>query len=70
MLLLVFEALLVAPAFGLPSLYFRVIACIGVSLVIFSVFRRLPPMAILAISLIIILNQQWLDLSFIPFDAA
>ena len=70
LLLLVFEALFVAPAFGLPSYYFGVIACIGVSLVIFSVYRRLPTTAILAISLVIILNQQWLDLSFIPFDAA
>jgi uncharacterized membrane protein len=70
LLLLVFEALIVAPAFDLPRYYFGVIACIGVSLVIFSVYRRLPTTAILAISLIIILNQQWLDLSFIPFDAA
>jgi uncharacterized membrane protein len=70
LLLLVFEALIVAPAFSLPRYYFGVIACIGVSLVIFSVYRRLPTTAILAISLIIILNQQWLDLSFIPFDAA
>jgi uncharacterized membrane protein len=70
LLLLVFEALIVAPAFDLPRLYFGVIACIGVSLVIFSVYRFVPTTAILAISLIIILNQQWLDLSFIPFDAA
>jgi len=70
LLLLVFEALIVAPAFDLPPYYFGVIACIGVSLVIFSVYRRLPTIAILAISLIIILNQQWLDLSFIPFDVA
>jgi len=70
LLLLIFEALIVAPAFDLPRYYFGVIACIGVSLVIFSAYRRLPTMAILAISLIIILNQQWLDLNFIPFDAA
>jgi len=70
LLLLVFEALIVAPVFDLPRYYFGVIACIGVGLVIFSVYRRLPTLAILAFSLIIILNQQWLDLSFIPFDVA
>jgi uncharacterized membrane protein len=70
LLLLVFEALLVSPAFDLPYLYFGVIAAIGVGLIIFSVGRRLPTAAILAISLVIILNQQWLDLSFIPADVA
>jgi uncharacterized membrane protein len=76
LLLLVFEALIVAPAFNsgpglaLPRYYFGVIACIGVSLIIFSVYRRLPASVILGFSLIIILNQQWLDLSFIPFDVA
>ena len=70
LLLLVFEALIVAPAFDLPRYYFGVIACIGVGLIIFSVYRRIPTTAILVVSLIIILNQQWLDLSFIPFDAA
>jgi len=68
--LLLFEILLVSPAFDLPYLYFGVIACIGVGLIIFSVYRRLPAMAILAISLIIILNHQWLDLSFAPMDVA
>ena len=70
LLLLLFEVLLVSPAFDLPYLYFGVIACIGVGLIIFSVYRRLPTMAILAISMIIILNHQWLDLSFIPMDVA
>ena len=70
LLLLDFEALIVSPAFDLPRYYFGVIACIGVGLIIFSVFRRLPTTAILVVSLIIILNQQWLDLSFIPFDVA
>ena len=68
LLLLLFEALLVSPAFNLPFLYFGVIACIGVGLIIFSVYRRLPIMAILAISMIIILNHQWLDLNFIPME--
>jgi uncharacterized membrane protein len=70
LVLLLFEVLLVSPAFDLPYLYFGVIACIGVGLIIFSVYRRLPTMAILAISMIIILNHQWLDLGFIPMDAA
>lgn len=70
LLLLLFETLLVSPAFDLPYLYFGVIAAIGVSLIIFSVGRRLPTTAILVISLVIILNHQWLDLSWIPMDAA
>jgi uncharacterized membrane protein len=70
LLLLLFEALLVSPAFDLPYLYFGVIATIGVGLIIFSVGRRLPTSVILAVSLIIILNHQWLDLSFIPMDVA
>ena len=70
LVLLLFEALLVSPAFELPYLYFGVIAAIGVGLIIFSVYRRLPTMAILAVSLIIILNHQWFDLGFIPTEAA
>ena len=70
LLLLLFEALLVSPAFDLPYLYFGVIAAIGVSLIVLSVGRRLPASVILAVSLIIILNHQWLDLGFIPMDAA
>lgn len=69
LLLLLFEALLVSPAFDLPRYYFGVIAAIGVCLVIFSVARKLPTTAILVASLIILLNQQWIDLSFIPIDA-
>jgi len=70
LLLLVFEALIVSPAFDLPYLYFGVIAAIGVSLILFSFGRKLPTSVILAVSLIVILNQQWLDLSFIPMDVA
>jgi uncharacterized membrane protein len=69
-LLLIFEALLVAKAFDLPYLYFGVIATIGTSLIILSVGRKLPTWLIFAGSLIIILNHQWLDLSFIPMDLA
>ena len=70
LVLLTFAILLEAPAFDLPYLYFGVISCIGACLTIFSVYRRLPTMAIFAVSLIIILNHQWLDLGFIPMDAA
>jgi uncharacterized membrane protein len=70
LVLLAFAVLLEAPAFDLPYLYFGVISCIGACLIIFSVYRSLPTMAILAFSLIIILNHQWLDLGFIPMDAA
>jgi uncharacterized membrane protein len=70
LVLLALAILLEAPAFDLPYLYFGVISCIGACLIIFSVYRRLPVMAILAVSLIIILNHQWLDLGFISMDAA
>jgi len=70
LLLLVFEALIVSPAFELPRLYFGVIAAIGVSLIILSVARRLPTTVILAASLIIILNHEFLNLSLLPIDAA
>lgn len=70
LLLLLFEALIVSPAFELPRLYFGVIAAIGVSLIILSVARKLPPAAILAVSLFVLLNQQWFNLGFIPMDVA
>ena len=68
LVLLVLEALVVSPAFGTSKLYFGVIACIGVSLIIFSFYRRLPLSVILTLSLIIILNHRFLDLGFIPAD--
>jgi uncharacterized membrane protein len=75
LILLLLETLLVTPAFywlapQYPPLYFGVIACIGVCLIIFSVYRRLPPTVILALSLIIILNHPSLNLDFIPNDEA
>jgi uncharacterized membrane protein len=66
LVLLLFEALLVSPAFDLPPYYFGVIACIGVGLIIFSVSRRLPTTIILVLSLFIVLNHSFLDLSWIP----
>jgi uncharacterized membrane protein len=68
LILLVFEALFISPAFELPSLYFGVIAAIGVSLIVMSVGRRLPPIVIFGASLYTILNQQWISLGFIPDD--
>ena len=70
LILLLFEALLVSPAFDLPYLYFGVIAAIGVSLIMFSLIRKVPPAIIFIVSMIIILNQQWLDLSFLSMDVA
>ncbi|MBN2336075.1 DUF1624 domain-containing protein [Candidatus Bathyarchaeota archaeon] len=70
LVLLLFEALVVSPAFDFPRYYFGVIAAIGVSLIIFSVARRLPPAVILAASLFTVLNQQWFNHSFIPMDVA
>jgi uncharacterized membrane protein len=64
--LLFLEAFFVSPAFSMPWTYFGVIACIGVCLIVFSVARRLPWKVILALSLVIVLNHQFLDLSFIP----
>lgn len=60
------EVLIVSPSFGTPWLYFGVIACIGVSLIIFSVARKLPNWIILFISFVIILNHSFLSLDFIP----
>ncbi|HUV33797.1 MAG TPA: heparan-alpha-glucosaminide N-acetyltransferase domain-containing protein [Candidatus Desulfaltia sp.] len=64
--LLFLEAALVSPAFTNPWTYFGVIACIGVCFIIFSVARRLPTKIILVASLLIVLNNSFLDLSFIP----
>jgi uncharacterized membrane protein len=66
--LLFLEAFFVSPAFSMPWTYFGVIACIGVCLLVFSVARRLPWKAVLALSLLIVLNHQFLDLGFIPAD--
>lgn len=67
-LLLVFEVLIVSPAFGTPYLYFGVIACIGVCFIIFSVIRKLPQPLILLLSMIIVLNHNFLTLDWIPND--
>jgi len=68
LVLLFLEAFFMSPAFSMPWTYFGVIACIGVCLIIFSVARRLPWKLILALSLIIVLNHQFLDLGFIPAE--
>jgi uncharacterized membrane protein len=68
--LLVAESLIVAPAFGTPWAYFGVIACIGLNFIIFSVARRLPNWLILALSLFIVFNHNFINLDFIPNDVA
>ena len=67
-MLLFLEALVVSPAFRLPRTYFGVIACIGVCIIIFIVFRRMPSKVIFGISIFIILSHQFLNLDFIPSD--
>ncbi len=53
-------------AFGISPLYFGVLGCFAACFIIFSVFRRLPWQAILAVSTTIVVFHQLLDLSFIP----
>jgi uncharacterized membrane protein len=64
--LLVLEAFIVAPAFDLPPYYFGVIACIGVSFILFSVIRLAPKNIILALSLVTVLFHGSLSLDWIP----
>ena len=66
--LLIFEALVVSPAFGTTRYYFGVIACIGVCFIIYSVARKLPVPVIFALSLFTVLNHCFLNLDFIPND--
>jgi uncharacterized membrane protein len=68
--LLVAEVLVVSPAFGTPRAYFGVIACIGLNFIIFSVARKLPNWLILAMSLLIVFNHNFINLDFIPNDVA
>ena len=68
--LLVAEILIVSPAFGTPWAYFGVIACIGLNFIIFSVARKLPNWLILALSLFIVFNHNFINLDFIPNDVA
>jgi uncharacterized membrane protein len=66
LILVALEWLIVSPAFDLPLFNVQVIGCIGFCLVVFSLFRLMPTPAILGASLLILLNRQWLDLSWIP----
>ena len=70
LVLLLAEALIVAPAFGTPWAYFGVIACIGVCFIIFSLAKELPTWAIFALSMFIVLNHNFINLDFIPNDVA
>ena len=67
--LLVLEALLVAPAFDLPPYYFGVIACIGVCFILFSVIRFVPRNLILVLSLFTVLFHGSLSLDWIPMTS-
>jgi uncharacterized membrane protein len=66
LLLLAFELAIITPAFGLPWLYFGVLACIGLCLILFAALRFLPWPVLLALSLAAILGQPFLTLHFIP----
>lgn len=70
LVLLVAEALIVAPAFGTPWAYFGVIACIGACFIIFSVAKEMPTWMIFALSLFIVLNHNFINLDFIPNNVA
>jgi len=66
LVLIALEWLIVSPAFDLPLFNVQVIGCIGFCFVAFSVLRLMPASAVLGASLLILLNRQWLDLSWIP----
>ncbi len=53
-------------AFGLSPLYFGVLGCFAACFIVFSVLRRLPWQAILALSAAIVVLHPLLDLSLIP----
>jgi len=57
---------IVGPSFGSGPLYFGVLACFGLCFILWSVLRKIPTLAILAVSLIIILFHPALNLDFIP----
>lgn len=69
-LLILFDFIIVAPSFDLPNLAFGVLACIGACMIVFSFARRLPADFILLVSVLIILNNEFIDLSFIPNTVA
>jgi uncharacterized membrane protein len=61
-----FAIYIVGPAFGSGPLYFGVLACFGLSFILWSVLRKLPTPVILAASVIMILFHPSLNLDFIP----
>jgi uncharacterized membrane protein len=61
-----FAIYIVGPAFGSGPLYFGVLACFGLSFILWSVLRKLPTLAIIAASVIMILFHPSLNLDFIP----
>ncbi len=69
-LLIALDFIWVAPSFDLPRLAFGVIACIGACFIVFSIARRIPRDIILLLSVLIILNHEFLNLGFIPDTVA
>jgi len=62
-LLILFDFIIIAPSFDLPNLAFGVLACIGACMAVFSFARRLPVDLILLASVLIILNNEFIDLT-------
>ena len=65
-LMWLFAIYVVGPAFGSGPLYFGVLACFGLSFILWSVLRKLHTLVILAASIIMILFHPSLNLDFIP----
>jgi len=71
--LILLQLLIINPAWEIygnhpSSFLFAILACIGACLIIFSLLWRLPQKAVLALSLLIILNHPFLKLNWIPDD--
>jgi uncharacterized membrane protein len=66
--LLLFGVFVESSAFGNSPFYFGVISCIGLCFIIFSVYHRLPSIAILVVSVLIIVAHPFLNLGWIPND--
>jgi uncharacterized membrane protein len=64
-LMWLFAIYIVGPAFGSGPLYFGVLACFGLSFILWSVLRKLPTLVILVASVIMILFHPSLNLDFI-----
>lgn len=70
LVLIALDYALVAPSYDLPNLAFGVLACIGVSMLVFSFARKLPADIIMLVSVLVILNNEFISLGFIPDTVA